>query len=767
MMNPKMSQMKSKGTNIHNLESELEATALEVYKSSQEHLTDELIKLDALIRFQVLRLRDWHSHNKVDEFAGLYISEEEVDKVLGKESKSQDGPDPSTRESETTALLNQIKDLRTEIAERVEESLKLGIPLSLYQLSYLFHLSPFELDTILICLAPELDLKYETLYAYLQNDVTKKHPGVNLILDLLCSTNEERLNARTYFYSQAPLLKYSLLRFVGESEHKPLLSRSLKLDDRIVDFLIGFNLLDSRLDSFTEIIKPERDWSAVIMDAALKERLSRLPQEHFKEGTGNKLIFYFYGPYGAGKKLVAEAFCQDVQLPLIIVDTRALLNTEVSVEKTLRLLFRETLLHSAAIYLEHFDRLLTDDPKDIHYQNLIVRAIEEFSFVTFLAGEKSWNPPASLKKQTFIKMEFPIPPYSLRKDLWELSLDSRYPLPSEVNIDVLANKFRFTGGQIQDAVAEAKNFAMMHQSNDNGKITMHDLYRSCRAQSNHKLSELAQKLVPHYTWDDIVLPTDKFQQLKEICNYVKHRQLVYDDWGFEQKLSLGKGLNILFSGPSGTGKTMAADIIANELKLELYKIDLSCVVSKYIGETEKNLAKIFKEAETSNAILFFDEADALFGKRSEVKDSHDRYANIEINYLLQKMEEHEGIVILASNFRKNIDDAFTRRMHFTVDFPFPDEKYRLKIWQNIFPKETPKSEEIEFEFLAKQFKISGGNIKNIALHAAFLAAGNSKRVDMAHIIQGTKREYQKMGKLCVKSDFGKYFELVESEVKHE
>jgi SpoVK/Ycf46/Vps4 family AAA+-type ATPase len=762
-----VSQMNSKETNTFIPESELETTAPEAYNSGREHLMDELSKLDTLIQFQVLRLRTRYSHKKFDEFTGLYITEEEIDKVLENEPKTQDRRSPSTEDSERMVLLNQIESLQTRISERVEESIKCGIFLPLYQLAYLFHLTPFELDTILICLAPELDLKYETLYAYLQNDVTKKHPGVNLILDLLCNTQEQRIDARTYFYSQAPLLKYALLRFIGDTEQKPLLSRSLKLDGRIVDFLLGFNLLDSRLDSFAEIIKPERDWSAVIMDAALKERLSRLPQEHFKEGIGNKLIFYFHGPYGAGKKLVAEAFCQDLQLPLIIVDMRTLLNAEASVEKIIRLLFRETLLQPAAIYLRHFDRLLTDDSKDIHYQNIIIRAIEEFSLVTFLAGEKPWNPPASLKKQTFIKMEFPIPPYSLRKDLWELSLDGQYPLLSEVNTAILADKFRFTGGQIQDAVAEARNLSIMHQSNDNGRITMDDLYRSCRAQSNHKLSELAQKLIPHYTWDEIVLPMDKFQQLREICNYVKYRQLVYDNWGFKQKLSLGKGLNILFSGPSGTGKTMAADIIANELKLELYKIDLSCVVSKYIGETEKNLAKIFKEAETSNAILFFDEADALFGKRSEVKDSHDRYANIEINYLLQKMEEHEGIVILASNFRKNIDDAFTRRMHFTVDFPFPDEKYRLKIWQNIFPKETPKSEEIEFEFLAKQFKISGGNIKNIALHAAFLAAGNSKKVDMAHIIQGTKREYQKMGKLCVKSDFGKYFELVESEVKHE
>jgi SpoVK/Ycf46/Vps4 family AAA+-type ATPase len=235
---------------------------------------------------------------------------------------------------------------------------------------------------------------------------------------------------------------------------------------------------------------------------------------------------------------------------------------------------------------------------------------------------------------------------------------------------------------------------------------------------------------------------------------------VYSDWGFEKKLSLGKGLNVLFSGPSGTGKTMAAEIVAHELQLDLYKIDLSTIVSKYIGETEKNLNRIFKEGQASNAILFFDEADAIFGKRSEVKDAHDRYANIEIAYLLQKMEEYDGMVVLATNFRKNIDDAFSRRMHFTLDFPVPDELDRKRIWLNIFPGNAPLDKDIDFDFLARQFQITGGNIKNIALGAAFLAAQNGNLINMKNIIRATKREYQKMGKLCTEDDFADYLEIV-------
>ena len=241
-------------------------------------------------------------------------------------------------------------------------------------------------------------------------------------------------------------------------------------------------------------------------------------------------------------------------------------------------------------------------------------------------------------------------------------------------------------------------------------------------------------------------------QLQEICQRVAHRQRVMGEWGFDRKLSQGKGVNALFAGASGTGKTMAAEVIATELGLDLYKIDLSGVVSKYIGETEKNLDRIFTAAANANAILFFDEADALFGKRSEVRDSHDRYANLEISYLLQKMEQFDGIAILATNLRGNLDEAFTRRLAFTVHFPFPDEASRRRIWASIWPAEVPLADEIETDFLARQFKLSGGNIKNIALAAAFLAAAGGGQVTIAHLLQATQREYQKMGKVLSEAE---------------
>jgi len=251
-------------------------------------------------------------------------------------------------------------------------------------------------------------------------------------------------------------------------------------------------------------------------------------------------------------------------------------------------------------------------------------------------------------------------------------------------------------------------------------------------KSHQKLSELAVKIEPRYGWPDIVLPENKRVQLKEICSQARYRYRVFGEWGFDRKLSHGKGLSVLFSGPPGTGKTMAAEVIAGDLRVDLYKVDLSGVVSKYIGETEKNLSRIFREAETSNAILFFDEADALFGKHTEVSDAHDRYANIETSYLLQKMEEYEGIVVLATNLRENMDEAFTRRLRFIVEFPFPDEANRLLIWKSHFPPEAPLSEDMDYAWLARKFQIAGGNIKNIVLNAAFYAAEQGAVIGMEH-----------------------------------
>ena len=284
------------------------------------------------------------------------------------------------------------------------------------------------------------------------------------------------------------------------------------------------------------------------------------------------------------------------------------------------------------------------------------------------------------------------------------------------------------------------------------------MYAACRALSRGTFGSLAQVVDPVYDWDDIVLPAANRRHLREVAAQIRHRGTVYGDWAFEERFTLGKGLLVLFTGPSGTGKTMAAEVIANDAELDLFKVDLSQIVDKYVGETEKNLGRVFDGAAGSDAILLFDEADALFGKRSEVRDARDRYANVEVNYLLQRVEEHDGTVILTTNLRKNMDEAFLRRIHLRVDFPFPDEPARKAIWASIFPAATPVAD-LDFDFLST-LSLAGGNIKNVALTAAFMAADDGDSVEMCHVVRAVQREFQKAGTLVEPEAFGDYQDLL-------
>ncbi|MCX9074678.1 MAG: ATP-binding protein [Candidatus Methanoperedens sp.] len=700
-----------------------------------KQLIRELQKIDQLIRFNLDKWKKEHSKD-ANDFLGLYITENEVNAILT----------APAYELEPGKINEEIQILPRDINESLEKEK----PLRLQDLQRLFKLDPFEVEALLICLASELDTRYEKLYSYLQNDVTKKRPTVDLVINLLCPSVEGKLKAREYFSPEANLIRNRLIYLAGEGPEGqiPLLSRSIKVDERIISYLLGSDEIDQRIRNFSLLIEPGRSFDDLIFPEEEKDGIKELIKR--RQNIRNPM-FFFQGAYGTGKKMTAEIICRDLCIPLLAVDARILKKREV--QDISRIIIREALLQNSALYLEGFDVLLEKEA-GIDVSSL-VQELDLFPNWVFLAGELPYSPSGILKNHSFIEMAFPIPSFTVRKKLWEALLDEKVP---DLDIDALAGKFNFSGGQIKDAISTARNFAIVRNPADN-KMTLDDLYRGCKAQSNKNLSLFARSISPRYTWNDIVLPKDLKEHLKEVSGYIKHRGKVYTDWGFDAKLSLGKGLNVLFSGPSGAGKTMAAEILAKEVGLDIYKIDLSTVVSKYIGETEKHLNKIFVEAETSNAILFFDEADALFGKRSEVKDSHDRYANIEINYLLQKMEEHEGIVILASNFKTNIDEAFMRRMHFVMEFPFPEEDLREKIWRNIFPKATPVGEDVDYSFLSK-FKITGGNIKNIALSAAFLAAGDSGIVKMEHIIRATKREFQKMGKLCTAGEFGEYYNLV-------
>jgi AAA+ superfamily predicted ATPase len=600
-----------------------------------------------------------------------------------------------------------------------------------------------------------LDRKYDQLYAYVQDDITRKRPSVDLVLELLCETEADKWRARTLLSDQAPLFRAGMLQPVDDP-HSPSgssgLAQFLKLDQRILNYLLGTNNLDGRLYGAARVFVPAPGGEDAPVDPAVKTRLLNLTRHCFSQrAERKKLVFYLHGPYGAGKRALALDMCRQLDSPMIYVDLELLLAGEQNLGTLLQLAFREGLLLQAALYLDHADVLLTADEKARALVGQLAQVIEEYGWLVFLAGEKPWSLPGAFDQAVFQAVGLPVPDVPLREAAWREALRQLAPHADESWPGQLAAQFQLTPGQIRDAVSLARNRWAM--GDGEGEITLDDLYAACRGQSNQKLGELAVKIEPRYTWADIILPDEKLAHLREICSQVRQRYRVFGEWGFDQKLSHGKGLSVLFSGPPGTGKTMAAEVIAHDLQLDLYKVDLSGVVSKYIGETEKNLSKIFHEAETSNAILFFDEADALFGKRTEVSDAHDRYANIETSYLLQKMEEYEGVVILATNLRENMDEAFTRRIRFIVEFPFPDAASRSEIWRTHFPRQAPVSESIDYELLAQHLPIAGGNIKNIVLNAAFFAAENGGVIRMEHIVRGGRREFEKIGKLWNERNF--------------
>jgi hypothetical protein len=714
------------------------------YANSFEHLLAELERIDLLIQAQVSRAR--RSHKTDEQFQGLVISEQEVDELL---ARPVGAPRFASSGSERWEQVQDVlARLEAQTALRKAKSRERGVHLRLAEIENLFELTPFDLNSLLICLAPELDLRYERLYAYLQDDVTKKRPGVDLVLSLLCPSFGAKLSGRHRFSARAPLIANKLLQLFEDpaQQQAPLLGKYLRIDERIVSYLLGSDLPDARLLPYLRLAKSEATLDDLILSPEIKARLAPIFGQTLTSGG----LLYFQGPSGVGKRTTAEALSRRPGIGLLTVDTELLAGLDQpSFELLVKLAGREALLQKSALYWEGFGTLLTEDKRPL--LNILINELEKLGVVSFLAGDTAWEPSDRGSELQFLRVEFSRPDSGQRALLWEAALGYTAHA-ADVEVQALANAFRLTAGQIRSAALTAASLARWRDP-DKGEVMTAELYEACRLHSSRKLATLGRKIKPHQTWSDIVLPEDRLRQLQEICNSMKYRAVVYDEWGFDRKLALGKGLNVLFAGPSGTGKTMAAGIMACELGLDLYKIDLSTVVSKYIGETEKNLARIFAEAESSNAILFFDEADALFGKRSEVRDSHDRYANIEINYLLQKMEEHEGVAILATNFRKNMDDAFVRRMHFTVDFPFPNEADRRRIWQGIWPAETPQSADLDLDFMARRFEIAGGNIRNIALSAAFLAASDGGVVSMAHLLHSTKREYQKMGKVVMQGEF--------------
>jgi hypothetical protein len=588
-------------------------------------------------------------------------------------------------------------------------------PPALEVLARCFGLSSFERSILVLCAGIELDASFASVCASAQGDPARGYPTFSLALAALAEPHWSAVGP------SAPLRHWRLIELVPRPG-TPLTVTPLKIDEPVLHYLTGVQHVDERLVGLiepvpTEDLVPSHRALARKIAATWARPAARLP------------AVQLCGSDEAARRAIAAAGCAEAGLRLAAVAADHLPTAPGELEGFVRLWEREASLTPSALMVEA-DAVERAEPRAAGH---VARVLERVDSPLLISTRERWRP----LRRAVRTLEVEKPTRDEQRRIWQVLLgDAR----ARVNghLGALVSQFDLAVPAIRASVEEAL------ASGADGEALAAALWDAGRAQARSRLDDLAQRIAPRAGWDDLVLAEAEKARLREIAAHVAHRTTVYETWGFAAVSARGLGISALFAGASGTGKTMAAEVLAGALRLDLYRIDLSGVVSKYIGETEKNLRRVFDAAEDGGAILFFDEADALFGKRSEVKDSHDRYANIEINYLLQRMESYRGLAVLATNMKAALDPAFLRRIRFVITFPFPDAAERAELWRRMFPPATP-TEGLDVAKLAR-LNLPGGNIRNIALNAAFLAAQAGEPVRMPHVLRAVRSEYAKLEK---------------------
>ncbi|HLJ26201.1 MAG TPA: ATP-binding protein [Candidatus Angelobacter sp.] len=584
----------------------------------------------------------------------------------------------------------------------------------------LFALSPFELDLLLMCAGVELEPDLAKLCSQIHGDRERTSPTFSLALATLPGGHWSALSPAR------PLRKWRLVE-VGPGSSITL--SPLRADERILNYLVGVSHPDERLSGV----------------ASGLDQVQRLVQSHElvarnaeaawqKRGDQVSPVIQLCGLEPAIQRAIAARVATLAGLRLFHISAHALPLAMVDLQKVMRSLERECLLEDGAVLLD-CQNLDTTIGQDSAREHLILHFMEQSHCPLILSTPERRNGST----RPILTLEVSKPNRAEQRGLWRERFTG-----SEEFVKRIVAQFDLGEREIQNICSAATAEIEAEGTKASGAEWSEIIWAICRSQSRAQLDDLAQRVESKAVWDDLVLPESQKRALQEIAVQVRHRTTVYEQWGFSPPGTRGMGISAMFCGASGTGKTMAAEALASELNLDLYRIDLSSVVSKYIGETEKNLRKVFDAAEKGGAILLFDEADALFGKRSEVKDSHDRYANIEVSYLLQRVESYRGLAILTTNLKEAVDQAFLRRIRFIVQFPFPDHEMRAEIWRRVFPCQAPV-EQLHWDRLA-QLHVAGANIRNIALRAAFLAAEAKEPISQAHLLEAARREYQKLEK---------------------
>jgi hypothetical protein len=597
-------------------------------------------------------------------------------------------------------------------------------PPALRMLSRQLGLSSFEENVLLLCAAVELDTSIPALCARAQADMQRPYPTFALALTLFEDVTWDALSP------EHPLRYWRLIE-INQPAATPLTQSAICADERIVNYIKGLNHLDDRLAVWLSLV--DRSDSSALLAASQQAVVQRIV-ERLEHAHGCSSTIVLLGADRVSKQLVAQSVAGLFGRQLCRLDAECLPSQLPELATLARLWQRDSRLLPLALYVDAQAAESHLLETNASFKRFLSRDLG-LVFVDLREAPARLNLPALMN-------DVDKPDASEQRATWSTELNLRQMADAGKAADLLAGQFSLNLADIHQVVQVASN----------GKAPQVErLWDASRAITRPQLDRLAQRLEARATWDDLVLPDEPMRLLRQIAGQVQQRHTVYQAWGFARKVSRGLGLSTLFTGESGTGKTMAAEVIANHLRLNLYRIDLSAVVSKYIGETEKNLRQLFDAAEDGGAILFFDEADALFGKRSEVRDSHDRYANIEINYLLQRMEAYRGLAILATNMKSALDAAFLRRLRFIVNFQFPGQVERKEIWQKVFPSEMPK-DELDFDRLGR-LSLTGGNIHSIALNAAFLAAQANEPVTMNLIFAAARTEFRKLDRPVSEAEF--------------
>jgi len=700
-----------------------------------------------MVRAAVDRRRGVDPHPD-DPLRGLYLSEAYVGSLLERPG----GVGSRTREGAAFAAVYSQDGEVGEAGDQEESWASEGAPASPVEwLARRFGLSPLDVDILLIALLPDLDADYEQLFGYLHDDVTRRRAGIGLALDVL-GADPWHPGVRARFAAGGPLAGGGLLEV--EDPGRPFLSRGLRVPDRVASYLLGDGTPDPRTDAVLRVLPPPEesdeetdeeggDESDVESDPVRPEAAGTPVASLTAALRAGVRLVHLHQEQGGSATGVAATGLRRAGLAALALDLTALVSVP-DPERLVPVVVREARLCGAGLVVGPLEAL---EPVAHPEHGRLLRTLAALPVPVVFTGHRAWDPQWSVTSPPSLAV--PGLDVDARAALWRAALAPAGGVAGgDAELADVVSAYVLTPEQIRRAAGTALGLA----ASTGGDVTRVQLSTAVRGQNATGLERLARRIEPAVGWADLVVPQPVSEQLGELARRARHRDRVLGHWGMRPGGGRGRGVMALLAGESGTGKTMSAEVIAGDLGFDLYVVDLSSVVDKYIGETEKNLERIFTEASGVNGILLFDEADAMFSKRSEVKDSHDRNANMESAYLLQRMESFDGVAVLTTNLRSNLDEAFIRRLDVIVDFPIPEPSLRRALWDRCLGPSIPRADGLDLDFCAR-FELAGGSIRSCVITAAYRVAESGEPVSTADLVGAIRQEYRKLGRLVLDHEF--------------